>query len=106
LRPSCPLNFVSTGCQWRQLPGDFPPYSTVQGTCYQWVRDGRWEVINHALVTASREKGEREARPIIHYSAIFNLLPNTPITPRRKAMTQTTKITPCVTVTQEPNCAR
>jgi putative transposase len=22
---------ASTGCQWRQLPKEFPPYSTVQG---------------------------------------------------------------------------
>ena len=26
---------ASTGCQWRQLPKDFPPYSTVQGYFYQ-----------------------------------------------------------------------
>src|SRR6202171_352256 len=25
------LYIASTGCQWRQLPKDFPPYSTVQG---------------------------------------------------------------------------
>src|SRR5664279_1938597 len=25
------LYMASTGCQWRQLPKDFPPYSTVQG---------------------------------------------------------------------------
>ena len=25
---------ASTGCQWRQLPKDFPPYSTVQGYFY------------------------------------------------------------------------
>src|SRR6195952_5055741 len=54
---------ASTGCQWRQLPKEFPPYSTVQGYFYQWVRDGRWEVINHALVMASREKAGREASP-------------------------------------------
>src|SRR6059058_4271130 len=27
------LYIASTGCQWRQLPKDFPPYSTVQGAC-------------------------------------------------------------------------
>jgi transposase len=47
---------ASTGCQWRQLPKDFPPYSTVQGYFYAWVLDGRWELINHALVITSREK--------------------------------------------------
>ena len=54
---------ASTGCQWRQLPKDFPPYSTVQGYFYAWVRDGRLELINHALVMASREKAGREASP-------------------------------------------
>jgi transposase len=54
---------ASTGCQWRQLPKEFPAYSTVQGYFYQWVRDGRWELINHALVMASREKTGREASP-------------------------------------------
>jgi putative transposase len=28
------LCIASTGCQWRQLPKDFPPYSTVQGYFY------------------------------------------------------------------------
>ena len=54
---------ASTGCQWRQLPKDFPPYSTVQGYFYHWLREGRWELINHALVMASREKAGREPSP-------------------------------------------
>jgi putative transposase len=54
---------ATTGCQWRQLPREFPPYSTVQGYFYQWVRDGRWEIINHALVMASRAKAGREPSP-------------------------------------------
>jgi transposase len=54
---------ASTGCQWRQLPKDFPPYSTVQGYFYAWVLDGRWELINHALVMVSREKVGRQASP-------------------------------------------
>ena len=54
---------ATTGCQWRQLPREFPPYSTVQGYFYQWIRDGRWEIINHALVMAAREKVGREPSP-------------------------------------------
>jgi len=57
------LYIASTGCQWRQLPKDFPPYSTVQGYFYPWSQDGTWERINHALVMASREKMGREASP-------------------------------------------
>ena len=30
------LYMASTGCQWRQLPKDFPPYSTVQDYFYAW----------------------------------------------------------------------
>jgi transposase len=57
------LYMASTGCQWRQLPKEFPPYSTVQGHFYEWSRDGRFAAINHALVMATREKAEREASP-------------------------------------------
>lgn len=57
------LYLASTGCQWRQLPKEFPPYSTVQGYFYAWSRDGRFAKINYALVMASREKAGREASP-------------------------------------------
>ena len=46
---------ASTGCQWRPLPKEFPPYSTVQGYFYPWSRDGTWVTINHALVVVARE---------------------------------------------------
>ena len=51
----------STGCQWRQLPKDFPPYSTVQGYFYAWAEDATLMRINHALVMAVREVAGREA---------------------------------------------
>jgi len=57
------LYMASTGCQWRQLRGDFPPFSTVQGYFYAWRDDGRWASINHELVMAAREKAGREASP-------------------------------------------
>ena len=57
------LYLASTGCQWRQLPKDFPPYSTVQGYFYDWSRNGLFVSINHMLVMASREKTGREASP-------------------------------------------
>ena len=31
---------LSTGCQWRALPKEFPPYSTVQGYFYAWRDTG------------------------------------------------------------------
>jgi transposase len=54
---------ATTGCQWRQLPKDFPPYSTVQGYFYAWVRSGLMASVNHLLVMALREKVGREASP-------------------------------------------
>ncbi len=57
------LFIAATGCQWRQLPREFPPYSTVQGYFYAWRDEGRWASINHALVMASREQDGREASP-------------------------------------------
>jgi len=52
-----------TGCQWRQLPRDFPPFSTVQTYFYRWSRDGTFARINHALVMGMREKEGRAASP-------------------------------------------
>lgn len=57
------LYIASTGCQWRQLPKDFPPYSTVQGHFYRWSDDGTWEQINHVLVMESREAMGRNPSP-------------------------------------------
>ncbi len=57
------LYVASTGCQWRQLPREFPPYSTVQGYFYRWAEDGRLPRINHALVLAARGAAGREASP-------------------------------------------
>ena len=57
------LSIASGGCQWRMLPKDFPPRSTVQGYFYRW-RDSRlWEAINHLLVLSARELEGREASP-------------------------------------------
>jgi transposase len=57
------LYIASTGCQWRQLPKDFPPYSTVQGYFYAWSRGGIFASLNYTLVMASREAVGREASP-------------------------------------------
>ena len=57
------LYMASTGCQWRAIPKDFPPYSTVQGYFYAWSRSGLLSHINHMLVVALRESVGREASP-------------------------------------------
>jgi transposase len=57
------LYMATTGCQWRLLPKDFPPVSTVQRYFYRWRDDGVWTAINHLLVMAVREGMGREASP-------------------------------------------
>ncbi len=57
------LYLATGGCQWRMLPKDFPPLSTVQRYFYAWRDSGLWQAINHLLVMAAREIAGREASP-------------------------------------------
>jgi transposase len=57
------LYMLTTGCQWRQLPKEFPPFSTVQRFFYRWRDDGLWQRINHDLVMRVREASGRKASP-------------------------------------------
>jgi transposase len=57
------LYLAQTGCQWRLLPKDFPPYTTVQRYFYRWRDEGRWQTINHHLVMQARTAEGREASP-------------------------------------------
>ena len=57
------MYILSTGCQWRALPKDFPPRSTVHGYFTWWNRGGTIARIHKALYVECREKGEREASP-------------------------------------------
>jgi transposase len=54
---------AQSGCQWRLLPKDFPPYSTVQRYFYAWRDNGVWQTINHVLLMDVREAAGRNASP-------------------------------------------
>jgi transposase len=54
---------LSTGCQWRAIPKDLPPRSTVHGYFDLWNWDGTLDRIHHALYVRCREEAEREASP-------------------------------------------
>lgn len=45
---------LATGCQWRALPREFPPRSTVQGYFYGWRDDGTWHQVVATLVVVAR----------------------------------------------------
>jgi transposase len=54
---------LSTGCQWRAIPKDLPPRSTVNGYFALWDYDGTLDRIHHALYMKCREKAGREPSP-------------------------------------------
>src|SRR5208282_3646959 len=54
---------LSTGCQWRALPKDLPPRSTVYDYFDLWDWDGTLDRIHEALYVKCREKAERDASP-------------------------------------------
>ncbi|MBM3539786.1 MAG: IS5 family transposase [Alphaproteobacteria bacterium] len=57
---------LSTGCQWRALPKDFPPRSTVHEYLELWNWDGTLLRIHHTLYVELRERaGRGEASPSV-----------------------------------------
>ena len=54
---------LSTGCQWRAIPKDLPPRSTLFDYLDLWSWDGTLDRIHHALYLECREQSEREASP-------------------------------------------
>ena len=54
-----------TGCQWKALPKDFPPKSTVYDYLDLWEWDGTLERLHHALYVQERERQGREASPTV-----------------------------------------
>jgi transposase len=57
------MYILSTGCQWRAIPKDLPPRSTLFDYLDLWSWDGTLDCIHHALYVACRAHGEREASP-------------------------------------------
>jgi putative transposase len=57
------LYIASSGCAWRYLPTDFPPFTTVQTYFYNWRNERLFEKINHWLLFAAREKAGRNTQP-------------------------------------------
>ena len=54
---------LSTGCQWRALPKDLPPRSTVHEYLKLWEWSGTLSRLQHALFMQARELAGREASP-------------------------------------------
>src|ERR1700751_2933222 len=54
---------LSTGCQWRAVPKDLPPRSTLFDYLNLWSWDGTLDRVHHALYVECREQSGREASP-------------------------------------------
>lgn len=54
---------LSTGCQWRAIPKDLPPRSTVNYYFCRWQYDGTLDRLHHALYVLCREQVGRDASP-------------------------------------------
>jgi putative transposase len=57
------LYLLKTGCQWANLPGEFPPYQSVYYHYHKWCRNGVWEQVNRALIYQARRAAGRCPHP-------------------------------------------
>lgn len=54
-----------SGCQWRMLPNDFPPWRSVYQTFWRMRQSGKWHEMNNHLRRKLREKEGRTADPSV-----------------------------------------
>src|ERR1039457_5603547 len=59
------LYVVKTGCQWRQLPSNFPPWKSVHEQFRAWRDDGVWERVTKTLREQSRQAQGRNPAPTV-----------------------------------------
>ena len=57
------MYILSTGCQWRAIPKDLPPRSTLYDYFDLWSWDGTLDLIHHELYVKCREAVSRAASP-------------------------------------------
>ncbi len=57
------LYLLSTGCQWRYIPKDFPPSGTVRRYFDAWSWRGVFDRVHETLYEKCREQAERDASP-------------------------------------------
>lgn len=54
---------LRSGCAWRMLPHDLPPWQTVYHNFRLWGQDGTWAGIHDALGTELRVASGRDPQP-------------------------------------------
>jgi putative transposase len=56
---------LRSGCQWRMLPKDYPPWKTVYDYYRTWRLDGTWDRVHDALRATVREQAGKNAIPTV-----------------------------------------
>ena len=54
---------LRTGCSWRMLPHDLPPWRTAFHYFRTWRRDGTWQRAHDTLRSLTRQSGGRRTSP-------------------------------------------
>jgi len=54
---------LTTGCQWRMIPHDYPKWQTVYSYFHRWQTDGTWEGMNDKLREWVRVSEQRDVTP-------------------------------------------
>jgi putative transposase len=54
---------LRTGCAWRYLPREYPPWQTTYTTFRQWRQQGVWQRVHEALRRAVRLRAGRQSVP-------------------------------------------
>jgi putative transposase len=57
------LYLTRTGCQWRMLPRDFPPWWTIYAYFRTWSRLDLWRTVNAVLRAEVRSEAGRNPEP-------------------------------------------
>ena len=57
------LYLLRTGCAWRQLPREFPPWGTVHYYYRRFRLDGTWLLVHERLRERVRQKAGRSTEP-------------------------------------------
>lgn len=61
---------VRSGCSWRMLPRDLPPWRIVYYYFMTWQRMGVWEVLHEALRDCVRLQSAKKKPRVLRYSTL------------------------------------
>jgi transposase len=57
------MDILSTGCQWRAIPTDLPPSTTIHDYFRRWTDDRTLDRLHQALYIRCRDLADRAASP-------------------------------------------